>query len=485
MKLATFKSLKYKTYWIVLAVVSGFLFFNTAFSDLYITTRHGITFWTALFHGDFLNFYQYCQEGQIGYETTNGIINYVGSASYDISLYLIFALWNFPLWVIEQISGINTQEFILGILYSKLLILLFIFLSARALILIARKLDDCDAELVLYLFLSSVFVLTYAFGTGNYDIIACAFSLYGIEALLQGKKGKYIVLFAIANSMKYLTIFIFVPLVIYKNKKIINMVKELLLGVVMPVVILKGIFLIGGSGAVVGTENLGNLTSSVFGFNIGGGLSVINFLVIFYAFTCILAFLWNEETINPEKVIYLSFLSYASFIIFANINSYWVVILAPFLSLLIAKDPIGIKINLFLEMIFTLSLQLNLFMWWPSIPFGPSYAKLPLYQLVGAAHSMEKGTFITGYAFGTLLSRILGSVAPELLFRSIAFTAFIFLAVVNYPNENKKITSNRLNQYAVSDLLKIRMGLSSLLVLGPILTYTAQMLFYDKLSALF
>ena len=115
-----------KTEYIIMALLLIPFFMLYLYSDVCHTTTRGISFWNALFEGNIGQFYNYPYPGVEGSWLPNGTMG----GAYDLGLYIIFALWDFPLWCFEKITGISFLSVYLGRLYAKSISLFFLIISA-------------------------------------------------------------------------------------------------------------------------------------------------------------------------------------------------------------------------------------------------------------------------------------------------------------------------------------------------------------------
>ena len=106
MKKKCFNSVKYyvlpyKWEYIFGSIFVLIILWSELYFDFFATFRSGINFWYALFEGHPLSFYSYAQS--IAGATPNRTI--LCGAAYDFTIYAFFAVWNFPAWLYERISG--------------------------------------------------------------------------------------------------------------------------------------------------------------------------------------------------------------------------------------------------------------------------------------------------------------------------------------------------------------------------------------------
>ena len=107
------------------AVIMAIALFSHTYNDILITTRHGINFWSCLLEGDFFDFYKVnvCASG-------NDTYTVIQRCAYNILVYIVFAIWNFPLFILERFFSVDVSNNILCIVYSKMLVAVGLAISA-------------------------------------------------------------------------------------------------------------------------------------------------------------------------------------------------------------------------------------------------------------------------------------------------------------------------------------------------------------------
>ena len=84
----------HKIEWILVILVGVMLSAFYLYPDMTFTSSCGVKFWNCIVNGTFPNFYS---EGYWG--AAGSILEFSMGGSYDFALYLIFALYDFPLWI--------------------------------------------------------------------------------------------------------------------------------------------------------------------------------------------------------------------------------------------------------------------------------------------------------------------------------------------------------------------------------------------------
>lgn len=320
--------------WGILTIILLFCFLTMNYNDLLITANHGIVFLEEIFAGNLFHIYD----------------NFDGA--YGMTLYLVFGIWSIPVWIIKLIVQESFQPNTMAyILWYKLLVAVFVILTAKKIKEIGYiyGIKGIKSRWVTFSFMSSIILVLPSIALAQYDIIALFFILCGIKSYLTGDTKRFLAYFAFAIPMKYFAIFVFLPLVLLKEKRLIRIGIQLLCG--GSIVVLCKLFLKGSSLATVNTF--------VFGFfdnMVQPGMNISIYVMIF-GLLCVFAYVLENNQENILKyTIYLSFASYAVFFMFTTWNSYWIVLLAPFLVLIIFNNGKYFKVNLLLEMLATLTI---------------------------------------------------------------------------------------------------------------------------------
>lgn len=204
------------------------LLFNQSY-DLEATIKQSLSMIDAAKEGRFLHYYQYVYDvaHSGGYGLPGDPDFYV--ASYSFFLYAIFALWNLPLYVIRGLTG--GMNFFIIQTWSKILIAFVILASANLLRGIGRRILDNDqrANWLAFFFVSSPFTLFTALVFGQFDIFSVFFSLLAIHYLLRLRLVWFSFWFSLGISFKLYAVFIFIPLLLLREKRVTRLVPLLLL----------------------------------------------------------------------------------------------------------------------------------------------------------------------------------------------------------------------------------------------------------------
>lgn len=310
----------------ILLLFMLFLALNHTYNDLLITAKQGMKFWDVLFAGKPLSFYK-----EATMTTGNPYYSDVQRASYPFGFYLTFALWNLPVWIIQNALGTNIYNTILVMFWEKILLIVFIFLCANQIFRIVDSFENYKekANQAVWLFLTSLLTLIYTCSVGQYEIITVFFILVGFEAWLKNNSIKFLVMFAIAFSFKYFAFVLFVPLLLLKEKNILKVIVKTIL-LTIPTVALMFIF----PNASSGNELMFNLLPYFFSIHIDMSGFLSGVIISVYPVVMIILCLWcflskpSKDTVM-QYAIFAMLVSMGSFCLLAEIYPYWSVLAVP------------------------------------------------------------------------------------------------------------------------------------------------------------
>lgn len=329
--------------WIVLIFLWIILFFSHIYSDILITSRHGINFWSILRSGKLREFYELniCTSGNI----FNDVIK--GGCAYHFLVYIIFAVWNLPLAIVKHFTGIY---FVMNsfpcLIWMKLLPVLFEVLS---ILMVKKILDTMEMrsemrEIFLYLYASSILGITAVFITCQYDIIGVFFILLGIDSYIKKDYIKFNLFLGIAVCFKTFALILYIPLLLMMEKRIIYLVKNIII-MSLPYILLSIPFY-GHHRIFLEIPYLAMIFNRV--------PSIFNWFVVVYI--VLLVFCYSSSALRvsskPSVVYWVCFVAAASFFGLNWTFPYWAIIMSPFIVLLIASaDTEKYEINLLIEMV--------------------------------------------------------------------------------------------------------------------------------------
>ena len=146
---------------------------------------------------------------------------------YDLPLNLVFGVWGIPLYLWCSRGGtleMTYPESFPQMLYAKSAMLAAFLFSAVLVYKICRqvKIDSKRLGWGAYIYFTSS-IATSAIGiVGQCDIFCVCLTLLGVLAYLRGENKKFLLWFIIAVQFKQFALFIFVPLMLLRDKNLLR-----------------------------------------------------------------------------------------------------------------------------------------------------------------------------------------------------------------------------------------------------------------------
>lgn len=327
--------------WAALIVLAVVCFLGLYYTDIYITYSQSLMLLDCLKDGELFEFYE---------KTIQNPVYGIG-ACYFIPIYVIFAIWNLPIWIATRLLGVGIDN-VLCLLWSKGIVVFFTALSIRMLYRILAKMNYKHLEYAIYLFASSLFLFVPAFAVAQYDIIHIFFTLWGIYLYTIDEKMSWrvLALFSVAISIKLFSIFPFLILVLLSEKRIRYIIQYLFCGMIFSIVTILPWY----KGYKIVSKGFNDtMLDNLFAKTLPGGLGDVSIFILGFGIILIVAYLSESRDI---KHFYrcMTWLTAAFFILlFATVHAhpYWIVMLIPFLIPVLVEKSENIKINIILEII--------------------------------------------------------------------------------------------------------------------------------------
>lgn len=422
-----------KVDWILFLTMAVFIFFTLFYEDLIIIYKHSLTFLDSAFHLDLGNFYANTLENHY-----NGV-----GAVYYWTVYFVIGIWNLPIWILTQIFDMNVFS-VKCMLWCKLEIVFFLVLSVWMLGKILEEHGFCrnNVRLAQFLFVSALMTVMPTLATGQVDIITVFMMLWGIYEYVKTDKitWKFLLIFSFAASLKIFALFVFIPLVLLKEKRILAVIGDFMAGLLF--IALSLVPYAWRTDYHESSDFLTDIMSQrLFSTSAPGGNSGIPiFAALLVAIT-----IWAYVMEVKEKEDYLFYVNWIALAVFANFfitvfaHPYWIVLLEPYLVIAYIQNGKRRKVNLILEFFINAAIS---------------------FYYVGSF-----GVYITENSFSYLvLSRIgftvnggidsAGKIIEKLginlpVFYSIFAACMIAFLVINYPKYMPQTSEER--QYARDD----------------------------------
>lgn len=333
--------------WAPLVALFALTYVVFLYKDVQITLEHSFNFLDAVFSWRLRDFYTISIQ-----HTSTG-----HPAVYDVPLYAVFAVWNLPTYVIYKITGFGYLNSTPAELWLKTMIVVTALASAKVLADFARDLgvERPRTRWVAFFFLSSMSVFMPVFIVVQYDILLVLVMLLAMRAYVRGSLRGFLGWFLFANTLKLFTIFLFIPLVLLREKRIRVAIAELATGM-LGIVACRLLYLgdLGHEAATGGFTAImmERLKATHIGW-IGGGapLLAIPLFVVFIIGLAVFAYAVRPSSERERNVlaVYLGMAVYLVFMALVPLHPYWIVLVAPFTILIIFLNPRHFVLNSLLE----------------------------------------------------------------------------------------------------------------------------------------
>lgn len=482
--------------WIIFSLVPIFFFSIYTYNDVIETTEDGLAVWYVLFSKKSIGEY---------YVTPYPFRTGSGYPSYDFFIYIIFALWDFPLFIYEKISKISFEQSYVLVLYAKSISLFFLILSTKQIYKITLHItnDDKKSNWSCFTYIFSVIVFQSIGIICGYDVISIVFTLCGIYAYLQEKDKKFFLYFSCAIACKMFALFVFIPLLLIKYKKVWKVLVGFFCGVGL-IVIPKLYFLMyrSTSGIQALRNDLDSLIVSadaagyIDGYSgISGMQSVQNDLdstiVSANAIRYIDSYLWSSEspiaTISmpwfffltfilwlfcwfhfkkpsDRMIIYICLLGMSIFMLTCYTHPQWMILIMPYIAILECDNWANLSMKLFCEV----CMGMSHILW--MVRYAPQCFS---YNIINNMLHFEEGDrefWYTGiWMFINKLEDIIHIQVDHIFIaiRSVLVASFMMLLLYLCPRDQQQETTIESKQ--INRLFYVKAAVSMLVLFIPML----------------
>lgn len=500
----------YKWEYIFGSIFVLLILFSEMYYDFFATFRDGINFWYALFEGHPLSFYSYARA--IEGATPNRVV--LCGAAYDFTIYAFFAVWNFPAWLYERISGNYAESCFIFLAWGKLMFPVLAVITAGGMKKILEFItgDNEDTAAMIYAYSFSGILIMAAYFIGQYDIIGVMFAVYGVYYFLKKDYRKFYLLFGAAVSCKYLAFFMFICLVLLHEKRILYIIRNTMIGCYL-VIIEKILFAFGKSyesihsaieqqavtaqnmateavaaqagtsGELVAVGLLPTRIQYLFHLKTYMGVDVLSVFMFLMGLIWVYCYLQKREETYQfyYKVIYIAFCINTIFIIYTASTPYWAIVLVPWMFLMIYCRADNRKINLLLETVGIGSFIIWHFAREPYFFISGNCEGMLLYYLLGKPFYYTKGLSSIMAKLseeGTALS------APINMIQSVFYTCMLIMLIINLPifNKQKSKFVREPDEVGMRGLLAFRTVCMVGALLLPLSVYIIQVVFSGSIG---
>lgn len=318
------------------------------YTDLTNTIDNANILLRAVIRGRVLDFYELSVE--------ESVTDF--AANYNFLIYALFAIWQAPAYFVAHVLHRNYMSWPWTLLWSKLLVVLFsaavAYFMYKIVLLLAK--DKKRAAFAVCLFYSSTMVLYPVFICGQLDVISMTFILMGVYRYLKEDIRGFWLSFVFAVPFKMFALILALPLILIKQK---NLLKAGLMWISMTSLLVIENIVFQGSPihywALKAQSD--DAIKALLGSHIMLGRPLVIFLAIYF---CLVLYAWMKKAVKGQTIVYMGFILWGSFVCFSKINSYWILLLVPFMIMSICVSNRFILHTSFLETLSGLFYFLNI-----------------------------------------------------------------------------------------------------------------------------
>lgn len=304
------------------------------FNDLYDISITALKMLDSFKHGNVFGYNDYMYFNSL----KNQSVLQSFACDYNFIPIFICSIFLLPVYLIYG-SNITYSHGGYAVVFDLLFAILVCVLLAYAFlkrIVKACGQDDRYLSNVRALFISSSMLLYMTIGFGQIDIFYLLMIIIALPFYYRKKYPVFSIIMSIAIAMKTLPIMIFIPLILLANKKVKDIILNLVIGLFFPV-ITKVLF--EGN---VGHQMLVASSKENYGYIDRISASTIGQLSLYifaYAIICILAYMSKTDTDDKKNMLYRSmliiFVTYSCFAAFVDWHQQWLIPLTLAFSFLL------------------------------------------------------------------------------------------------------------------------------------------------------
>lgn len=406
--------------YVLTIAVCVFIFLTMLYGDNRINAQSGYSMCHSIMTGDFSSFF------------------HAFDWSYGMSIYTIYAIWSIPVWIAFQIMDVYPaiNEYLPVLLWYKLLLVVFGVWSIYLVAKITNQLTGEKKSDVALQYLGSVVFVFAVFYIAQCDIIGVSFVLLGVYYCINEKYIRFLLSFMLAITMKYFAIMVFIPILIFKAKKIYKIVLPLIGGLGL-VVVTKIILLFSKEVRRTNGETDYYVNELLMKFNdytidISG--KEIGLFGFFFFVVCVIAYCAknDDKELSRKRIVWLALAGYMCFVLFYPCYSYWFVLVVPFFIIMMYCNKANYKVNMVLEIVFFTTMIIADVYRQKWIFMGP---RMFSYLLLDEWGLYTYENFIK-YFFSDVVGFDLAAFAPMLF--GIQYASGILFVIINFPRTSNQ-----------------------------------------------
>ncbi len=340
--------------WIVMLAVMALMFVMFVEGDIIVTGNRSFLYYKGFFE----DFYK------ASYEQSNGFY-----ANYLPSTFLVFALWNLPLYIIGRIPSEILSDAFLNLMWYKLLPVIIYFVTGHLVKKIANEIgfDERKARLCQFAFLACPIAVYSQFIFSQYDIFMIFFMMLGLYYYYKDSQFlfRFALFFGIAATFKYQALAYFAVLLVLREKKFRSLIAYVITAVIpLAIAILPNISSPYFYRCVLSFHAL-SFVDNGFTFGYISAISLVTAVGAYLFFWAYTRNITGREEFISWSLYLANGVGFCTFG-FSRWNPQWFIVIVPFLILSIFMNRNG-KAHLLLMNIFILALYIYTVNQWPGI----------------------------------------------------------------------------------------------------------------------
>ncbi len=297
-------------------------FFFMSHPDIWETANHSYMFLECLFSGQFLDYYEVVAAHDTWYYYING-------ANYNILIYIIFGIWELPIFLIHQIFSLPLDESFM-IHWAKVVPCLFYIGCGWMFKKLGEKLGMTKekAFMAAMFFLFNPIAFYSPMAMGQYDTLCLFFTLWALLYYAQGRYQKFSFILGIGVVCKFFPLMIFVPLILLVEKRIPKLLQY---GITTLWLYIPTTLLFMGRTGEAGGFTMA-MINRMFELMVPMGITDMPLFILLYAIVVFAALLYNPKTEQTVKylAVYVPMVVFGLLFICIHWHPQWLVLLMPF-----------------------------------------------------------------------------------------------------------------------------------------------------------
>lgn len=452
---------------VVLAVIA-FLFFDQWYDMAYIS-QFSSDLLDRLFAGNPFDFYGFViTKGAAGQYIAPSLGDTQIAAAYNILVYIVVAVWELPVYILNHIVPIHAYEMILE-LWGRMLGILLIVVCYKQFTRLSEDImsDKNKAKWSGYYFLSSPLIIYCVIIRNQLDIIPVLLIILAHRQYFKKNFVAFCLLMSAASCFKLMPFFIVVPLLFLAEKRIGKLVKYIAFSLFIYAATNILCYLADPGYAL--TQDIimkdDSFSNYIFKTYITGGTSNYSVFLLIYFLICVIAYVVRpKEKDIPLYAILFGLSSLSVFFLFVKWHPQWILLLLPFIVLLVfslADFEFGILLDMALTLGFLLtSILIHL------------TSNIFTYSIFYAITNTQYEPLVNSnpiYIF--CLEHDITTIIPSTLFFA-GIVSLLLIAFLNNRNKPPKINSSFDNSFKIHrGLLYARSAIILIYLMPPIVSY--------------